>query len=301
MKSNSHTYSPIMPRFALPNDCAKTISARRRADIRCSAIGIARGRHGHGFTLIELLVVISIISLLAAILLPSLQNARRRAKFASCMNNLRQIGTSMQIYINNDKKDLMPTWLSLLTRTPSEKHAYLDNPKALICPSDHSEGLQGGRPDDLLDPAGNPIDQFENADFDDETGIKNRLDGGIDCSYLFEFNGEECEWLANSSTYPDYLTDPMFNPMKPKDEVSWYEAKMVQVKGYDGNLDGDYDDYLDDGDWPPFHSYVPVIRCFWHVDWPKIDDSDQTINLNYGWAVVVTQPRWEHEYNKDLP
>ncbi|MHC4445044.1 MAG: type II secretion system protein [Planctomycetota bacterium] len=52
----------------------------------------------HGFTLIEVLVVVAIIALLAAILIPSLQQARERAKIASCQANSKQIATVTATY-----------------------------------------------------------------------------------------------------------------------------------------------------------------------------------------------------------
>ena len=54
-----------------------------------------------GFTLIELLVVITIISVLAAMLLPALQKARGKARQAACTGNLRQLGEAISMYVSD--------------------------------------------------------------------------------------------------------------------------------------------------------------------------------------------------------
>ena len=62
-------------------------------------------RQSQAFTLIELLVVISIMTLLMAILLPTLQRVRSQARAVACQSNLRQWGVIFSMYANdNDGK-----------------------------------------------------------------------------------------------------------------------------------------------------------------------------------------------------
>ena len=66
------------------------------------------------FTLVELLVVITILAILVAMLLPSLEGARSKAKAVGCMNNLRQISIAVQSYLIESEGNFIgvysPNW-----------------------------------------------------------------------------------------------------------------------------------------------------------------------------------------------
>ncbi|MCE9557872.1 MAG: prepilin-type N-terminal cleavage/methylation domain-containing protein [Armatimonadetes bacterium] len=74
-------------------------------------------RKFRAFTLIELLVVIAIIAILAAILFPVFAKAKASAKATQCVSNLKQIGTSLEMYMG-DYDDAFPQAVD-----PTDKYA----------------------------------------------------------------------------------------------------------------------------------------------------------------------------------
>lgn len=127
------------------------------------------------FTLIELLVVVGILTLLVAILLPSLSKARFQAKLAVCASNLHQVGLGINAYACEQKGHIprgpspakphdfgtsaystnqlwfghnvvFPMPWGMLSQSPSRKHTGLGvllrsshkSPEALFCPDDNN-------------------------------------------------------------------------------------------------------------------------------------------------------------------
>ena len=95
------------------------------------------------FTLIELLVVIAIIGILAAMLLPALNRARERARAISCLNNMRQMGIAVQLYVN-DNNNQFPSSTCVFSTDPlatcwlGTLQPYSGNQLLYRCPSDDS-------------------------------------------------------------------------------------------------------------------------------------------------------------------
>ena len=106
-----------------------------------------KNKRNEEFTLIELLIVVAIIAILAALLLPALNQARKRAYIAACLSNLKQLGIGMTGYTSDYQDYCVPfqtdamygsvpeQWLHIMI-----KNDYI-NGATLLCPAREGEAI----------------------------------------------------------------------------------------------------------------------------------------------------------------
>ena len=109
---------------------------------------ISRRCSKSGFTLVGLLVIIAILGILAAMLLPALAGAKKKAQRINCVNNLKQSGIAFRIW-EGDNDDKYPMDVpaakggtkEFTTGADTFRHFQvmsneLSTPKILVCPAD---------------------------------------------------------------------------------------------------------------------------------------------------------------------
>ena len=175
----------------------------------------------NGFSLIELLVVIAIIAILAALLLPSLSNAKESARRTVCRNNQRQCWLALNFYAES------------YLRYPHQRNGG----GAPIPPGTPVWGRPGvylaSEWDEVVRHGISPKYSYNPANVSDEIihdarlrvfccpslGDSQHLPGPEGDSFSINFN-----YLGGASAWQNFngtVTDPSFSPFKPEDPGSW--------------------------------------------------------------------------------
>ncbi|MCK4904858.1 prepilin-type N-terminal cleavage/methylation domain-containing protein [bacterium] len=186
-----------------------------------------------GFTLIELLVVIAIIGMLAAILMPTLNNTRERGRRAVCIGNLKVIGEAFNMY-NIDigemptTEDIPPVGLPNNDATDKIGDAgtsivpigmgyfydkYIEDFTVFVCPSS----------DYLRDPKA--IKQLWDADNDTYS------------SYIYRAESGSNEGLMLADSKPAIVMD--YNDITDSNDKKYnHKGKYVNILFRNGNVKG---------------------------------------------------------------
>ena len=184
------------------------------------------------FTLVELLVVIAIIAILAGMLMPALNRARESARRATCVSNLKQIGTAIKLYTAEvDWEGILPrdnATSANITVAGSydllRQTGALDKPEIWICPSAINGKVKAARNATLtadnisyryargLTESDN-VDYVVSADITDnhqEVGNALFLDGHVDMLHKEGDQPWDCadNIINNASGHQYILTNP---------------------------------------------------------------------------------------------
>jgi prepilin-type N-terminal cleavage/methylation domain-containing protein len=156
---------------------------------------MARRRAHPGFTIVELLVVIAIIALLSSIVLASLSAARRRARDARRISDLKQLQLSLQLYYDTNRAypdslaALAPAFIPTIPKDPISGADYMYTALLGVSPTACLSYHVGTKLEVYTQGSGSPF----NDDFDGTPGgtYGTGLSDGQPCGGGADFDGTD--------------------------------------------------------------------------------------------------------------
>jgi prepilin-type N-terminal cleavage/methylation domain-containing protein/prepilin-type processing-associated H-X9-DG protein len=258
----------------------------------CGAPARQVTRHPPAFTLIELLVVFAIITILAALLMPVLASAKKRAAQITCVNSLKQLGTGMKRYVD-DNNDAFPGIASRHFGCQPEDWIYWRTNTALYPPFEKSSiltsvpGLQKPSLRCPLDT--DDTDRLNSTQFDDDYG-----------PYLFSysFNGFSLDDNGNNLGMSSVIdttsgtTTHLFREASvrnPANKIMLAEEPGSFMDSPDGNVT------IQDGRWIPAAitnpTYDPLtVRHGGKADVTFTDGHDDPVTPDFGADQANSEP-----------
>lgn len=247
-----------------------------------------RNRHLCAFTLIELLVVIAIIGILAALLLPALSSVKQKSAQTLCINNQKQMGLAMQMYVQ-DNNSTFPGIASRMFGFHPEDWIYWRTNASLYPPFAKSPivNFLGSAKANLLrcpldiDDSGRSIDAQE---IGDGYGIY---------AFSYNFTGYGLDGNSNNIGMSTVLqangSGIAVHLFKEGNVVNPANKIMLAEPGNSPREDGFNNDAIDDGRWWPLYNSL-TTRHAGKADVTFTDGRVELVTWQFGTNAANSRP-----------